>query len=478
MTIMKLPLKVKATLLIVIVGVMIGISAVILYDKGITDLTTEDYEARSLDIAEAMAVIVDPEQVKALRDAILEIYHAEDEIILSDQWGTPEFDAYISDYSEIENSEEFLSLREQLRRVQDVIDVDCLYITWFDIPEERYIYLVDAAYEDACPPGCVDPLFIEADLLNIEEGSPPLVTHTPEYGYLVTVGMPIRTADGELVGHAGVDLSMNEIVSHKQHLRLVSVLVFGIVTALACMIGFVAVDRTIVRPINKLSETAQKYTSDELKFSEIDIHTGDEIEALADSMKRMERDIKEYYDNLLATRNDLETAREHVEVLNREASIDSLTGLRNKRAYDLAVADLERVKRPYAIVMIDLNDLKGINDRYGHEKGDIAIRNLAGLICNVFKHSPVFRIGGDEFVVILTNEDLESREGLIGRFRDEVRRSAGNGSLQPWERTSAACGCAVYDAQTDRDAASVFKRADEDMYEHKAKMKNASSSAR
>ena len=71
MTIMKLPLKVKATLLIVIVGVMIGISAVILYDKGITDLTTEDYEARSLDIAEAMAVIVDAEQVKALRDAIL-----------------------------------------------------------------------------------------------------------------------------------------------------------------------------------------------------------------------------------------------------------------------------------------------------------------------------------------------------------------------------------------------------------------------
>jgi GGDEF domain-containing protein len=62
-----------------------------------------------------------------------------------------------------------------------------------------------------------------------------------------------------------------------------------------------------------------------------------------------------------------------------------------------------------------------INDKYGHDKGDIAIKNLAALIRRVFIHSPVYRIGGDEFVVLLDAEVLAMRESLIGRFRDEVR---------------------------------------------------------
>lgn len=470
---MRLPLKAKAILMIVMISLLIGLAGIFVYKQGADSIITEEYATRSLDIASAMAVILDADRVKTLRDAILEIYEKEDNIVLSDQWGTPEFEAYISRYSAIEHSEAFLSLREQLRRVQDAINVDCLYITWFDVPQKRYVYLVDGAYEDACPPGCVDPIYSDdpAFLENLDKVSAPNITHTEEYGYLMTTGMPVHTQDGEIVGYATVDLSMNEIVEHEREILKVLFAVFGIVTVLVSLIGIFIVDRTIVRHINQLSETAKEYSAHELNFSKINIHTGDEIEALAASMKRMERDIKEYYDNLLETKNDLEIAREHAHAFEREANIDPLTNLRNKRAYDLAVTELDKSDKPYAIVVFDLNELKGINDRYGHEKGNIAIRNLAGLIGDVFRHSPVYRIGGDEFVAILTRRDFEAREGLIRQFREEVGSSRENSALQPWEKPGAACGYAVYDARLDDGAASVFKRADKDMYEHKTEMK-------
>lgn len=68
--------------------------------------------------------------------------------------------------------------------------------------------------------------------------------------------------------------------------------------------------------------------------------------------------------------------------------------------------------------MIDLNYLKLINDNFGHDKGNIAIKKICNIVCVTFKHSPVFRIGGDEFVVILENEDYDNIHTLIKQFRD------------------------------------------------------------
>ena len=471
---MKLSLKAKAIILIISVAALIGISAIVVYDRGISSLVTNDYESRSVEITRAMAQILDADKVRTLRDNIIGIYKEVKDVVLSDQWGSEAFNEYVSRYSAIEDTPEFIYLRDQLRQVQDGIDVDCLYIVWIDVPNWRYVYLVDGAYEDACPPGCVDPLFVDdlSELGDLNKEMKPNVTHTQEYGYLVTTGSAIHTSNGELVGYAVVDLSMNDIVRRERNLLLTSVLVFTGLAFIAGIAGIIAVERTIVGPINKLSQAAGTYTENGMRLSEIDIRTGDEIQTLAESMKRMEKDIKEYYNNLMETKSDLETAREHAETYKREANIDSLTGLLNKRAYDLAVADLEKTDKPYAIVMIDMNDLKTINDKYGHDKGDISIKTLASNIRRCFKDSAVFRIGGDEFVVIMNGDDLDIRDSLIGRFRDEIRRVSRCKNKQPWEVPTAACGYALYDPKSDDCVASVFKRADEDMYQHKLKMKN------
>ena len=120
----------------------------------------------------------------------------------------------------------------------------------------------------------------------------------------------------------------------------------------------------------------------------------------------------------------------------------------------------------FAVIILDCDNLKTVNDRYGHDKGDAYIKKASELICRVFKRSPVFRIGGDEFAVVLENEDYQNRKELTELFEktaDEIRASAEN----KWEQVSVALGMAEYDPQSDTSVDDVIHRADKTMYENK-----------
>ena len=157
------------------------------------------------------------------------------------------------------------------------------------------------------------------------------------------------------------------------------------------------------------------------------------------------------------------------------ANKDALTGIRNRAAYEKEMQRLEWEladgETDFAIAMIDLNFLKRINDTYGHEQGNYAIKKLCYIVCHVFEHSPVFRTGGDEFVVILKNEDFKNRDKLTEEFYSQLELLGGDESLEPWEKISAAIGVAVYDKEYDSSVDNVLKRADEIMYACKKDMK-------
>ena len=118
----------------------------------------------------------------------------------------------------------------------------------------------------------------------------------------------------------------------------------------------------------------------------------------------------------------------------------------------------------FGIAVIDLNNLKAINDQYGHDAGNEAIRQLSGIICEVFRHSAVFRYGGDEFTVILQKHDLHHIEELNKRFHSEMEALGNSGDKEPWLRHTAAIGYAIFDPAADDGADSVFERADKAMY--------------
>ena len=152
-----------------------------------------------------------------------------------------------------------------------------------------------------------------------------------------------------------------------------------------------------------------------------------------------------------------------------KANIDALTGVKNKHAYLDAEERLDRQiaehRQPeFAIVILDVNDLKKVNDRDGHQAGDQYLRDACKVVCNIFKHSPVFRIGGDEFAVISQGADYACIEELIGRVRDHNTEAVRTGKVV------IACGMAKY--ANDGCVAAVFERADLNMYENKSRLKS------
>ena len=155
---------------------------------------------------------------------------------------------------------------------------------------------------------------------------------------------------------------------------------------------------------------------------------------------------------------------------------------KGKSAYNAKVSELDAMTKhegnnPFAIVMVDINNLKRINDDYGHEAGDLYIKGCCHIICKIFKHSPVFRIGGDEFVVIIQGYDYESRIQNVETLRKAYADSYANAEAEAWERCTAAVGMAE-SAPEERSFEPVFKRADREMYEDKKKFKKLNGSYR
>lgn len=162
-----------------------------------------------------------------------------------------------------------------------------------------------------------------------------------------------------------------------------------------------------------------------------------------------------------------------IKLAKQKAYNDGLTGVKNKLAYLEALTELETALEngevtEYGVVVFDVNGLKKVNDTLGHEAGDEYIKSGSRMICNLFAHSPVFRVGGDEFVAILKGDDYANRESLVDAFRKTIDENQKNGSV------IVASGLAVYDAATDTSYNDVFRRADASMYEQKRALKAGS----
>ena len=180
---------------------------------------------------------------------------------------------------------------------------------------------------------------------------------------------------------------------------------------------------------------------------------------------------------LIRAKNEAKKHSMKVRELSHRVFVDALTSVRNKGGYDDYILHLkERIKKKdvveFGICMFDCDNLKVINDKYGHEKGDVYLKTAAKAICEVFQHSPVFRIGGDEFTLILLNEDFKNRTELINLFKvncNTVNEQAKN----DWEQIHISIGCAVSELSNMASVDDVMRKADQLMYENKRKRKGS-----
>ena len=189
------------------------------------------------------------------------------------------------------------------------------------------------------------------------------------------------------------------------------------------------------------------------------------------------------FQKLKAERKVIEQQRQMEEALRRElyqkeqlqsamkmVNSDPLTGVKSKHAYLEAEENMNhRIEdgsvSEFGVAVFDLNGLKEINDNLGHEAGDNAINEACRFICTCFKHSPVYRIGGDEFVAILEGADYANKDALLDGFEKLMAENAQQG------KTVVAFGCSLYNPLQDKKMSTVFERADKIMYHRKSMMK-------
>lgn len=304
-----------------------------------------------------------------------------------------------------------------------------------------------------------------------------------KYGFLLSVYEPLVDRNGEVVCYACVDFSMDVLNKYiaKFIIRIIMMFIGFVILIFALFIKLMEIN--IIIPVNEMSYCASKflYNSEEDRQNNIDmikelnIRTGDEIENLYYAFCKTVEDGMFFADNLRRAQNQVMSMAEQVSQISMTAYTDPLTGVKNKAAYQhmrqQLEYDIDNNQARFAIVMIDINRLKHVNDTYGHEKGDLYIKGACKMICDIFKHSPVYRFGGDEFVVVLKGEPYEERVKLLERSRNAFNKSSARDDLQPWERYSAATGMSEYKGEEGERVDNVFKRADKNMYDYKVKMK-------
>ena len=166
-------------------------------------------------------------------------------------------------------------------------------------------------------------------------------------------------------------------------------------------------------------------------------------------------------------RKEQQQARE-LEKASNLAHLDSLTKCLNYLAFQEARDELSlRIKNGennFAILMCDLNDLKNINDDEGHLVGDEFLIKTADTLRSIFQNSKVYRIGGDEFFVVLENEDFNNRYSLLDVLKNRSKENIKN------DAPVIAVGLAEL-GDDITDFISLFMKADQRMYEHKKQLK-------
>ena len=248
---------------------------------------------------------------------------------------------------------------------------------------------------------------------------------------------------------------VSEIAASRRQLTELILVAAAVLLVLFAIFAMVIME-AVTEPLKRLTAASRKLASGDYDV-ELEYDGKDEVGVLTDSFRQM--------------RDELRT---HIADLNSRASTDALTGVRNKGAYDALAAKIdgtidasgEGEPPTFGLIVLDCNDLKQINDEYGHANGDVYLQSARRVICRVFAHSAVFRVGGDEFAVVLQGEDYDNRSQLLEAFDKKVEEVNAAVS-EPWKRINIAKGMALFAPGQDTCVEDVFTRADERMYEDK-----------
>lgn len=339
-----------------------------------------------------------------------------------------------------------------------------------------------------------NPLYItgtkEANNLGLDGAQgivPPSISNT-DWGWLCSAYAPVYDSEGRLVCHVGCDISMDDVMASRRRAMFLDIVGSAFFTIIVMLLSIHYTKHTVIKPLNKITASLGHFSpSPDVDYEkagviDLNLRNNDEISDIYHAIQSNQKRIVDYINDIVAIQKEKEIAENETKLkekeigkISKDAYLDVLTHVGNKTAFSKKISEMNKTinsTMPFAIIMLDVNFLKVINDSHGHASGDIYLSGCCKTVCNIFKHSPVYRIGGDEFVVILTGADYQSRHELISRIRDTFERSYNQKDVDPWLRYSAAFGIAE-SSSDDTNVESVCDRADKEMYKEKARFKDS-----
>jgi two-component system, cell cycle response regulator len=254
--------------------------------------------------------------------------------------------------------------------------------------------------------------------------------------HLSTASQEIRRLNVLLTSFQSSD-NLRQAQEIKKRVRTINLLTATVVIFMAIRsIFFLA--NSILRPLKQLKQGVAQFGDGDLSFR-IDLKSGDELEQLANTINWMAENLEQ-------------NQRELTEM----ATIDGLTGVFNRREFNRRLTiEIERSLReghPVSLLMVDIDYFKKINDLYGHQSGDDALRHISGLIKREVRPGDLpARYGGEEFAVILPYANGTEAFAVAERLRTLIEDQEITIQDNQKIKVTASLGCATFlaDAQTE-----------------------------
>ncbi|WP_071393454.1 sensor domain-containing diguanylate cyclase [Bacillus tuaregi] len=204
----------------------------------------------------------------------------------------------------------------------------------------------------------------------------------------------------------------------------------------------------LAKPINRLA----RY-SEEAIYSNKPDHLFPHLE-----IKSYIYEVKQLYQHI----------QKHFQLLNKQIQQDGLTGLANRRSFDLEINDLILRRTPFSLIMIDIDNFKIVNDEQGHLVGDDVLRFIASIMEDVSrKEDFCYRYGGEEFAILLRNKDVEDAYALAERLRLRLAYTPSPAGYP----ITISLGISTFQKE-DKFPEDIIKRADKALYQSKREGKN------
>lgn len=369
------------------------------------------------------------------------------------------------------DGEEFNEIKRQLTVFFNTVDIKFIYAVK-QAGDDRFVFTVDADPED---PAAFGEEVLVTDALRKAGGGTAAADDEPaedRWGNFYSAYCPVYDSSGNIAGIIGIDYAASWYEAQMRKYTL-TIAIFAVLSVVIASVLVFLITNRVRRKFKELdSELSSISATVDTLMDEVGAYSGfehenkagrrddeenvssDELDVLSDKMRSMQTDLGQYLD-----------------YLHGQAFTDALTALGNAAAYRDRTEDIDlRIKEgtaSFTAIVFDLNGLKHLNDDLGHKCGDIYLHEAAEVISEVFGLSDTYRIGGDEFAVILEGEKAKDIRERIAQVRAKTGAFAGREDNTYHEELSLAIGYAAYDRDTDRSFNDTFRRADTEMYSDK-----------